>query len=142
MNVALLVKLVWHMINQHDKSLINIALGEPFGITPVPMGPLGGFLVGQGQEPNLYEWIKHQLSGEASFGGAWLCGFNGVIGVTDSFHFELQALWMGSLLAWDEGWRRLICQSDCLEGIKLIKDQVHHFHVYRLLVLNIKDFLV
>lgn len=53
--------------------------------------------------------------------GHWIASFMGHIGISDNLHDELLGLEHGLMLAWDKGFRSLICYSDALNVIQLIK---------------------
>ena len=55
--------------------------------------------------------------------GDWIVGFSGYCGVVDNLCAELLALRRGLKLAWDYGYRQLICEIDCLEIVRLVRNE-------------------
>ncbi|KAJ1387846.1 Ribonuclease H-like superfamily [Sesbania bispinosa] len=53
-------------------------------------------------------------------GGIWLGGFSSKEGCGSVLQVELNAIIKGLSLAWDMGWKRVVCESDSLEAIHLI----------------------
>lgn len=86
--------------------------------------------------------------GRAGFGGlvrridgSWVSGFSGSIGFSDNWHAELSALLHGLQLAWNEGIRNLLCYTDSMNTINLIRDPLPLFHKYAVLLQDICEFL-
>lgn len=83
--------------------------------------------------------------GRAGFGGiirnwdgSWITGFAEFIGIYDILHVELLAVLHGLRLAWDRGFQNLICYSDSMNGISLLRDPLPLFHKYAVLVQEIR----
>lgn len=51
--------------------------------------------------------------------GKWLVGFAAHLGIASNMAAELHALRMGLILAWDEGFRDVICEMDALVILEL-----------------------
>ncbi|XP_016178767.1 uncharacterized protein LOC107621248 [Arachis ipaensis] len=67
----------------------------------------------------------------ASFGciirnpdGCWLKGCTGKVEVCSVLFAELYAIWRGLLLAWESGFREVICETDCLEALFLVNQRM------------------
>ncbi|XP_024634605.1 uncharacterized protein [Medicago truncatula] len=74
--------------------------------------------------------------------GAYLSGFSGFIPEsTDILLAELTALHQGLLMAAAMGIEELACYSDSLLSINLITGRVSNYHVYAVLIQDIKDLL-
>lgn len=82
-----------------------------------------------------YDGIVHNSD------GAWLCGFFGSIGIATSLQAKLWALYHGLNLAWNRGFRDVICYSDSQTAISLVKDQVPIFHHCAALIKSVQDLL-
>ena len=85
--------------------------------------------------------------GDAGFGGLlrgadghWIMGFHGFIGVANSLLPELMAIRMGLCLAWDHGYRRVLCESDSLEAIRCVNSKAQN-HVYGAVIMDIQQWL-
>ncbi|XP_016206120.1 uncharacterized protein LOC107646451 [Arachis ipaensis] len=52
--------------------------------------------------------------------GCWLKGCTGKVEVCSVLFAELYAIWRGLLLAWESGFREVICETDCLESLFLV----------------------
>ncbi|XP_057755680.1 uncharacterized protein LOC130974857 [Arachis stenosperma] len=70
-------------------------------------------------------------SGYAGFGciirnpdGCWLKGCTRKVEVCIVLFTELYAIWRGLLLAWESGFRELICETDCLEALFLVNQRM------------------
>ncbi|XP_015971192.1 uncharacterized protein LOC107494666 [Arachis duranensis] len=70
-------------------------------------------------------------SGYAGFGciirnpdGCWLKGCTGKVEVCSVLFAELYAIWRGLLLAWESGFREVICETDCLEALFLVNQRM------------------
>ena len=56
-------------------------------------------------------------------------------------HIKLLALFRGLAIAWDCGFRRVVCYSDSSLVVSLVKDPPSHFHAFVVLIHNIRDLL-
>ncbi|CAJ2677328.1 unnamed protein product [Trifolium pratense] len=75
--------------------------------------------------------------------GAWISGFSGFIaGSTDILYAELLAIYHGLSLAKDLGHDHVACYSDSLNSLSLIQNSTPRFHIYAVLIQNIKDLLL
>ncbi|QHN83565.1 uncharacterized protein DS421_20g705850 [Arachis hypogaea] len=70
-------------------------------------------------------------SGYAGFGciirnpdGCWLKGCTGKVEVCGVLFAELYAIWRGLFLAWESGFREVICETDCLEALFLVNQRM------------------
>jgi len=74
--------------------------------------------------------------------GTYIAGYLGSISHTHDILFaELTALYHGLKLAISFNCEELACYSDTLLVVNLIKDDLNHFHVYVVLIQNIKDIM-
>jgi len=74
--------------------------------------------------------------------GFYLSGFSGFISIsTDILFAELTAIYRGFLLATEMGLQELVCYTDSLLSISLITGHASNFHVYAVLIQDIKDLL-
>lgn len=73
--------------------------------------------------------------------GTYIAGFSGHIS-QDILFAELAALYQSLKLAISFNFDELVCYSDSLLTVKLIKEDLNHFHVYVVLIQNIKDLMV
>jgi len=75
-------------------------------------------------------------------GGLFLSAFSGMISHSEDILLaELTAIYHGLRMAIDMGIDDLACYSDSLLSINLIKGDTPHYHVYAVLIKNIKDIL-
>lgn len=74
--------------------------------------------------------------------GGWLFGFSGHIGLFDVLKAELLGILNGLKIAWDRGFRDIICYTDSMNAMQLIKEQQADFHRYATIVQEIKDLLI
>lgn len=58
--------------------------------------------------------------------GAWVIGFASFEGHGEAFLAELLAVIRGLTLAWQQGIRKLLCFSDCMEVVKALTDNRSH----------------
>jgi len=71
--------------------------------------------------------------------GIYLSGFSGYIhNISDILYAELFAIYHGLLLTKDMGITALVCYSDSLHCINTIKEPSLRFHVYVILIQDIK----
>ncbi|GAU48983.1 hypothetical protein TSUD_245740 [Trifolium subterraneum] len=73
----------------------------------------------------------------AGFGGlirnsfsAFLKGFYGTASQSSVLYAEIMAILHGLHLCWNNGYRSIVCYSDSLQAVSLIKDGVSHFHTF------------
>ena len=69
--------------------------------------------------------------------GGWLVGFWGFGGSDSVLCMELMAIFHGLSLAWDNGFRRVLCLSDSLLAVNLIQTPPSSHHVFAVVVGNI-----
>lgn len=74
--------------------------------------------------------------------GLYLSGFSGFMAsTTDILLAELTAIYRGLLLAVQLGITDMVCYSDSLHSVKLLTEHASSFHVYAVLIQDIKDIL-
>ncbi|OMP01704.1 reverse transcriptase [Corchorus capsularis] len=73
--------------------------------------------------------------------GAWLMGFKLHLGVCSNVEAELQAIRRGLQLVWDCGYRVLICESDALVAIDLVRNGDVMIHPLGCLIADIRSLL-
>lgn len=73
--------------------------------------------------------------------GAWITGYYGFCGYTTSLHAELFGIYNGLQIAWQQGFKKIICKSDSQLAIDLILGDVNSFHLYHPLILKIQNFI-
>ncbi|XP_057720278.1 uncharacterized protein LOC130934758 [Arachis stenosperma] len=56
--------------------------------------------------------------------GCWLKGCTEKVEVCSVLFAELYAIWRSLLLAWESGFREVICETDCLEALFLVNQRV------------------
>ncbi|XP_057747767.1 uncharacterized protein LOC130966964 [Arachis stenosperma] len=56
--------------------------------------------------------------------GCWLKGYTGKVEVCSVLFAELYVIWRGLLLAWESGFREVICETDCLEALFLVNQKM------------------
>lgn len=85
--------------------------------------------------------------GNAGFGGLirnnfgeWITGFSGSCGISTSMNAELLAIADGLKLAWYEGFRDVICESDSKTAVTLVQNGVSKVHLYAPLVDHIRSY--
>jgi ribonuclease HI len=71
--------------------------------------------------------------------GSWIFGFAGTVGISSILHVELLAIHHGLKVAWDLGYRNIICYSDSTLAIQLIDEMGNLWHHYASILANIKD---
>ncbi|MCH80046.1 ribonuclease H protein [Trifolium medium] len=75
--------------------------------------------------------------------GVWISGFYGfIVGSIDILYAELLAIYHGLSLAKDLGHGHIACYSDSLNSLNLIQYATPRFHIYAMLIQNIKDLLL
>jgi ribonuclease HI len=84
--------------------------------------------------------------GPSGFGGVlrhsngdWIFGFAGTVGISSVLHVELLAIYYGFKVAWDQGYRNIICYSDSTLSLQLIGGKVNPWHHYASILANISD---
>lgn len=73
--------------------------------------------------------------------GKWLVGYAAHLGMTSNLAAELHALRLGLILAWDEGYRMVICEMDALTMLDLIQSNDTSLHPLGALISDVKDLL-
>ncbi|OMO81305.1 reverse transcriptase [Corchorus capsularis] len=73
--------------------------------------------------------------------GSWLMGFKLHLGVCSNVEAELQAIRQGLLVAWNCSYRDIICETDALIAIDLIKNGDAKFHPLGYLLIDIRQLL-
>ncbi|XP_024626908.1 uncharacterized protein [Medicago truncatula] len=74
--------------------------------------------------------------------GFFISGFSGFIAATtDILLAELTAIHRGLLLAVQLGIEEMVCYSDSMLSVKLLTEHVPTYHVYAVLIQDIKDIL-
>jgi len=74
--------------------------------------------------------------------GLFLAGFSGFIPSSDDILLgELFAIYHGLVMAKDLGYAELACYSDSLACINLINDPIERYHIYVVLIQDIKQML-
>ncbi|XP_024636165.1 uncharacterized protein [Medicago truncatula] len=74
--------------------------------------------------------------------GRFISGFSGRIHHSKDILFaELTALYQGLLLATNLNYNELACYSDSMLTVNLINDELNPYHVYAVLIQNIKDLI-
>jgi ribonuclease HI len=74
--------------------------------------------------------------------GTYITGFSGYISHSQDILFaELTALYQGLKLAVSFNFGEVTCYSDSILTVNLIKEELNHFHVYAVLIQNIKDIM-
>jgi len=74
--------------------------------------------------------------------GTYIAGYSGHITQSQDILFvELTALYHGLRLAISLNFEELVCYSDSLLAMNLIKEDLNQFHVYVVLIQNIKDIM-
>lgn len=66
--------------------------------------------------------------------GEWIVGFSGACGVTCNMNAELHATAYGLKLAWDKGFRAVVCESDSQTALQMVSERVTFSHPYAPLV--------
>jgi len=77
-----------------------------------------------------------------AYSGSFITAYSGFINQSQDILFaELSALYPGIVIAIDMNYEEVACYSDSLLTVNLIKEDLNHFHVYAVLIQNIKDLL-
>lgn len=72
--------------------------------------------------------------------GEWMVGFAGFCGITTNINAELLAIYYGHTLAWNKGYKDVICESDSKIAISLVTQGCHKAHPYAPLINQIRKF--
>lgn len=72
--------------------------------------------------------------------GHWLVGFSALYGYTTNLNVELMAVHQGLSLAWNKGYRCIICESDSATAVDLINQSAHSLHPYAPLINSTRYF--
>ncbi|MCI17473.1 ribonuclease H protein [Trifolium medium] len=73
--------------------------------------------------------------------GAFLKGFYGVVSLSSVLYVKIMAILRGLQLCWSNGYSSIVCYSDLLQAVSLIKDGVSHFHTLANEIHNIHQLL-
>lgn len=73
--------------------------------------------------------------------GDWIRGFYGFGGSKSVLTMELLAIFHGLKVAWNEGFRRVLCLSDSLLAVSLIMDRPSRFHECAVIIASINELL-
>ena len=73
--------------------------------------------------------------------GRWIFSFYGSIGFAGNLLPELIAIYQGLRLAWDHGFKCVLCKSDSLEAIRLIYSSNVLLHHFQAVIMEIKFWL-
>ncbi|KAL7243119.1 hypothetical protein ACSBR1_015521 [Camellia fascicularis] len=83
--------------------------------------------------------------GKADFGGlfrdtksSWILGYSGKLDVATSLEAEIWAIYHGTTIIHEKGWRNVIIETDCQDVVNLINEGAHPNCSYRALVEDIK----
>lgn len=71
--------------------------------------------------------------------GGWISGFSGFIGHSEVLKVELLGIYHGLRLAWERDFKEILCYTDSLCALKLIKEQHEEFHRYATIVQDNRD---
>ncbi|CAL5403638.1 unnamed protein product [Camellia sinensis] len=89
--------------------------------------------------------VKESL-GKAGFGGlfkdaksSWILGYSRKLDVATSLEVEMWAIYRGTTIIHEKGWRNVIIETDYHDAVNLINDRAHPNCPYRALVEDIKD---
>ena len=64
----------------------------------------------------------------------WLMGFTGYGGFCSNILLELLRIKYGLLVSWDRGFRKVICNSDYTDVIRLIHDDFNKYHLFEIVI--------
>ncbi|MCI09046.1 ribonuclease H protein [Trifolium medium] len=73
--------------------------------------------------------------------GTFLGGFYGVATQASILYADIMALLHGLELCWDKGFRRVICFSDSLQTVTLVKNGVSPYHQFANEIVSIRQLL-
>lgn len=71
----------------------------------------------------------------------WIMSFRGNAGNVQILVTELKAIHHGLMLAWQKGYKRVFCESDCLEAILLITKEIGEFHIHGAVIAKVRSML-
>ncbi|KAE9610055.1 putative ribonuclease H-like domain-containing protein [Lupinus albus] len=112
--------------------------------------------------PHMVQWLRPNTEfvalnvdgnslgnpGKAGYGGllrdnmgSWISGFMGSVGISNNLHVEPMGPLYGLQLAWDMGFRKVICYSDSMDVISLVHGSRPNYHHYMATVLRIQDLI-
>ncbi|KAG4985770.1 hypothetical protein JHK82_033375 [Glycine max] len=74
-------------------------------------------------------------------GGQWLVVYSGFCGHTTNVLVEIMTTYQGLFLAWNSGYRHVICESDSMNALNLINNQNSALHPHAPLINRIRSFL-
>jgi len=75
------------------------------------------------------------------YNGTWIYDFGGNIGISSILQAELLALYHSLRIAWDQGYRHLVCYSNFTLAIQLVNTVVNPWHLFAPIISNIKDLM-
>jgi hypothetical protein len=64
----------------------------------------------------------------------WLMGFTSYGGFGSNLLLELLGIKYGLLVLWDRGFRKVICNSDYTDVIRLIHDDFNKYHLFEIII--------
>ncbi|KAH1222053.1 putative ribonuclease H protein [Glycine max] len=70
--------------------------------------------------------------------GNWITGYSGSCGYTTSLNAELLAIYFGMNLAWNLGYKTIVCESDSKVALDLIMKGINSTHPYAPLIQKIE----
>jgi len=73
--------------------------------------------------------------------GTFQFGFYGSVGLSNILHAEIQALLVGIKQCWQTEFRKVMCFSDSLHVVQLVKEGTSQFHHYANELEIIQDFM-
>jgi ribonuclease HI len=73
--------------------------------------------------------------------GEFLWGFYGVAAIQSVLFAEIMAIFHGLQFCWDSGYRKVICFSDSLQSVHLIRDGVSAHHRFANEIHNFRNLL-
>lgn len=71
--------------------------------------------------------------------GNWLIGFMAHLGLCSNVAAELHAIRIGLQLAWDEGYRKIVCEVDALVVLDILSSAEVIFHPLASLIMDIRE---
>ncbi|KAJ1431770.1 Ribonuclease H domain [Sesbania bispinosa] len=66
--------------------------------------------------------------------GTLIKGFHGHLHNSDILRVELHAVWKGLELCWSLNYRKVLCLTDSLLAVELVRDEVSRFHHYATII--------
>lgn len=74
--------------------------------------------------------------------GDWIVGFSSFDGVGDVLLAELTVIKHGLQLAWDEGFRSVVCESDSRDAISILSESSsHNTHLFASTIFDVMELL-